>query len=254
MVTIHDLSFLRSDVFPGGKRLTDLVPWSIDRAALVLTPTAAVADEVRDHFRLSGDRLRVTPEGVAGIFFGATPLGEAALASLGVTRPFAVAVGTLEPRKNLDRLVSAWAEARLDGWTLVIAGPEGWGPQLPETPGVVAAGWVADESLPGLLAAAEIFCYPSLYEGFGLPPLEAMAAGTPALVGRYPAADEVLKDACLLVDPTDVEAIAGGLTRLATDAILRRRFAAAGKARAAAFTWERTAQATLEAYEIAVGT
>jgi glycosyltransferase involved in cell wall biosynthesis len=254
VVTIHDLSFLRSDVFPGGKRLTDLVPWSIDRAALVLTPTAAVGDEVRDHFRLSGDRLRVTPEGVAGIFFGATPLGEAALASLGVTRPFAVAVGTIEPRKNLDRLLSAWAEARLDGWTLVIAGPEGWGPQLPETPGVVAAGWVADESLPGLLAAAEIFCYPSLYEGFGLPPLEAMAAGTPALVGRYPAADEVLKDACLLVDPTDVEAIAGGLTRLATDAILRRRFAASGKARAAAFTWERTAQATLEAYEIAVGT
>jgi glycosyltransferase involved in cell wall biosynthesis len=252
VVTVHDLSFERDDTFPGGERLRELVPWSARRAARVLVPSAAIGGDVVDHLGLDSERVVVTHEGVAPVFFGATPLGDLALEGLGIGRPFALAVGTLEPRKNLARLLEAWRRARLSGWTLAIAGPKGWGPDLPETPGVRLLGWLDDDSLPGLLAAAALFCYPSLYEGFGLPPLEAMAAGAPALVGRYSAAPEVLGDAALMVDPTDADAIADGLRRLAEDDGLRRRLTAAGRLRAASFTWERTARATLDVYRAAV--
>jgi glycosyltransferase involved in cell wall biosynthesis len=254
VVTVHDLSFYRADTWPGGERLRDLVPWSIERAARVLVPTRAVADEVGDRFRIPDERITTTPEGVAPHFFGATPLSEAALSRIGIRSPFVLAVATIEPRKNLGRLLAAWTRARssLGGWTLAVAGPPGWGPQLPPTPGVVLIGWVGDETLPGLLAAADVFCFPSLYEGFGLPPVEAMAAGTPTLVGNYAAASEVLGDAAVIVDGTDIEAVADGLTRLATDGSLRARLARAGRARAVRYTWEATAQATLAQYEAAL--
>jgi glycosyltransferase involved in cell wall biosynthesis len=110
-------------------------------------------------------------------------------------------------------------------------------------------GYVDDQTLPGLMAAADIFCYPSLYEVFGLPPLEAMATGTACLVGRYSAAEEVLGDSALLVDPNDTDEIAGGLARLATDGAFRRRLALEGRACAAAYTWEGTAHQTKKVYE-----
>lgn len=248
LVTIHDLSFLSDEAFPGGHRLRDLVPWSIERAAHVLVPSAAVKAELLDYSGVASERVTVTHEGVSPVFFGATPLSEATLARMGVRRPYALAVGTIEPRKNLPRLLDAWRRAALDGWTLVVAGPKGWGPALPETPGVTLTGWVGDETLPGLLAGADLFCYPSLYEGFGLPPLEAMAAGVATLVGGYPAAAETVADAALVVDPRDVGALTGAIESLASDDSLRQRYARAGRARAASFTWEATATATLSAY------
>jgi glycosyltransferase involved in cell wall biosynthesis len=254
VLTVHDLAFFRDDTFPGGRRLRALVPWSLERAARVLVPTDAVAHEVADRFRLSPAHVVVTHEGVSPVFFSAAPLARRVLEGMGIRGRMAIAVGTIEPRKNLTRLLTAWRRAAddLSGWTLVLAGPKGWGAELPETPGVVPIGYVGDETLPGLLAAAEIFCYPSLYEGFGLPPLEAMAAGTPVIAGNYSAAEEVLGDAALLVDPTDVDAIADALVRLARDDELRRSLAFAGRAHAAAFTWERTARVTLDAYKAAL--
>jgi glycosyltransferase involved in cell wall biosynthesis len=250
VVTVHDLSFLRDDTFPGGERLQDLVPWSVDRAARVLTPSHAVGKEVTERYGLEPDKVRAIHEGVAPIFFSAAPLADSTLAGMGISRPYALAVGTLEPRKNLARLLEAWTLARgdLEGWTLVIAGPPGWGPGLPEVPGVVLHGWVGDETLPGLLAAAELFCYPSLYEGFGLPPLEAMAASTPVLAGDYSAAREVLGDAAVFVDPLNSEDIAVQLGALVADEDLRMRLVRAGRARAAGFSWARAAQETLKAY------
>ena len=255
IVTIHDLSYLRADAFPGAPRLRELAAWSLRRARLALVPTRAIGAEVVDHYARAPEDVVVTHEGVSAVFFGARPLAPSVLEHMGIRAPFAIAVGTLAPRKNLARLVEAWRRARaaLDGWTLVLAGPAGWGPGLEPVDGVVPVGWIGDETLPGLLAAADVFCYPSLYEGFGLPPLEAMAAGTPALVGRYPAADEVLGDAALAVEPTDVDAIADGLCKLAADEGLRRRLAMAGKARATLYTWENTARATLSAYHEACG-
>ena len=255
VLTIHDLSFLRDDTFPGGERLRYLVPWSLERASLVVTPTRAVADEVVEHFEFDEERVAVTHEGVAPHFFGAGRLSELALGRMGIPGPFVMALGTIEPRKNLRRLLEAWRLVRqeLDGWRLVVAGPRGWGQELPDTDGVLLLGRVAEETLPGLLAAAEIFCYPSLYEGFGLPPLEAMAAGTPALVGDYPAATEVLGDAAMLVDPRTADALAEGLRLLAGDADQRKRLAMRGRARALTFTWERTGRQTVAAYRRVAG-
>jgi glycosyltransferase involved in cell wall biosynthesis len=250
VVTVHDLSFFRDDTWPGGHRLRDLVPWSVGRAAAVIVPTRAIADEVAGRLRVPEEKIHVTPEGVAPVFFGAGALSGAALAALGIDGPFVVATGTIEPRKNLPTLLEAWRKvsSELGGWKLVLAGPKGWGPDLPRTPGVLPIGWVGDETLPGLLAAAELFCYPSHYEGFGLPPLEAMAAGTPAIVGRYSAAPEVLGDAACLVDPGDAGGFAEALRTLATDPALRRSYVTAGKAHAAGYTWERTAATTISAY------
>lgn len=250
VVTVHDLSYLRSDAFPGGERLRELVPWSVRRAARVLVPTAAVRAELAAELSLDEDAIVVTPEGVSPIFFGAAPLADTVLGRMGIPGPFALALGTIEPRKNLTTLLDAWRRARreLDGWTLVVAGPKGWKEQLPDTEGVLLTGWVPEETLPGLYAAADVFCYPSTYEGFGLPPLEAMAAGTPALVGRYGAAPEVLGQAAMLVDPQDADAFAQGLIRLATQASLRQSMQVAGRARASTYTWEATAKATIGAY------
>ena len=250
VVTVHDLSFLRSDVFPGGEALREVVPWSVRRAAAVLTPTQAIADELCETYPVPREKVFVTSEGVAEVFFGATPLSDTALGKMGIPGPYAMAVGTLEPRKNLPALLAAWRDAGLEeeGWRLILAGPKGWGPELPETPGVILTGWIGDETLPGLLAGASVFCYPSRYEGFGLPPLEAMAAGVPVLAGHYSAADEVLGDCALKVDPGDTEAMTGALRRLADDEALRRSLAFAGRARAASFTWSGAAKATIEAY------
>jgi len=164
-----------------------------------------------------------------------------------------LAAGALEPRKNLPRLLEAWRALRSDepDWTLVLAGPKGWGPDLPETQGVVLTGWVGDETLPGLLAAADVFVFPSLYEGFGLPPLEAMAAGTSCVVGDYAAAAEVVGDAAAIVDPHDAAALGDALVGLMNDEQTRRSYAVAGKARAAGFTWEATATKTIAAYRAA---
>lgn len=255
VVTVHDLSFHRDDVFPGGERLRKLVPWSLERAAAVLVPTAAVGGELEERHSVPADKITVTHEGVSPVFFGATPLSEIVLGRMGIPGRFVLAVGTIEPRKNLVRLLEAWRSARseLPGWRLVLAGPRGWGPELPETPDVMPIGYVADETLPGLVAAADVFCYPSLYEGFGLPPLEAMAAGTACIAGRNPAAEEVLGEAAMIVDPHSTEAIAEALALLASDEALRRRHALLGKSWAARFTWEAAASSTFEAYRRVLG-
>lgn len=251
VVTVHDLSYLHGDAFPGSERLRDLVPWSLDRAARVVVPSQAIAGELSDRYPGVEERVDVVHEGVSPVFFGATPLSETVLGKMGIPGPFVVAAGTIAPRKNLRRLLEAWLKARdrLPSWRLVLAGPRGWGPELPPTDGVMPIGWVGDETLPGLLAAADIFCYPSMYEGFGLPPLEAMAAGTATIAGRYSAAEEVLSDAAMLVDPTDGDALTDALVALATDDDRRARLSRAGRAHAVRYTWENTAAATLKSYQ-----
>lgn len=254
VVTIHDLSFLREDAFPGAEGLKDLVAWSVKRAVRVLVPSRAVAHEVADEYPDTGGRIVITPEGVAPVFFGATPLSDTALEAFGIRRPFVLATGTDAPRKNLQRLVDAWnrAEDGVGEWMLVLAGPRGWGPRFTPSKSVRTMGWIGDETLPGMMAAADLFCFPSSYEGFGLPPLEAMAAGTPVLAGSYPCAREVLGDAADMVDPLDERAFTEALVRLIESSDRRRRLQIQGRAQAAQYTWDRTASATREAYVAAL--
>ena len=254
VVTVHDLSFVRADAPRAMRRLDPAVEWSVGRARAVVVPTAAVASELGRRYRVEERRMFVTPEGVGEGFFDARPADGATLSGLGIRRPFFLAVGSAEPRKNVARLLSAWDAAGLhrEGWSLVVAGRIAPRDKAAAGPGVVPTGYIGEARLSQLLAASEAFCYPSLYEGFGLPPLEAMATGTPVLAGDYAAAPEVLGDAALIVTAGDVSALTDGLRALASDEALRRRLGEAGRERARAFTWERSAALTADAYRAAL--
>ncbi|MCW2992663.1 MAG: glycosyltransferase family 4 protein [Conexibacter sp.] len=166
--------------------------------------------------------------------------------------PYVLAVGTLEPRKNLERLIAAWSRlsaADRRGHVLALVGPTGWdaAPILAAArdQGARLLGRVSEDELRALYAGASAFAYPSLYEGFGLPVLEAMAAGAPVLTSSLSSLPEVAGDAALLVDPHDPAAIADGLRRLLAEPTLAEELRTRGRARAAAFSWERTASETL---------
>ncbi|MFA9273073.1 MAG: glycosyltransferase family 4 protein [Baekduiaceae bacterium] len=167
-------------------------------------------------------------------------------------RPYVLAVGTLEPRKNLERLVAAWLHlpaALREAHDLALVGPRGWddGSILQAAPaaGAQLLGRVSDDELHALYAGAACFVYPSLYEGFGLPVLEAMAAGAPVVTSNVSSIPEVAGDAALLVDPHDVPAIAGAIQRVLTEPGLAEDLRARGEAQASRFSWERTARETL---------
>jgi glycosyltransferase involved in cell wall biosynthesis len=168
-------------------------------------------------------------------------------------------VGTIEPRKNLVRLMRAFALAVRETGTdhqLVIAGADGWKVGAvraayevsPVRDRIHFIGYIPEDELPAAYSGADLFAYPSLCEGFGLPPLEAMACGTAVLTSQISSLPEVVGDAALTVDPFDVNAIANGLIRLMTDRSAREALAAAGVTRAAAFRWDRVATQTLAVY------
>jgi len=177
-------------------------------------------------------------------------------------RGYVLCLGTLEPRKNLARLLEAWlglAEGERRGIKLVVVGVRGWmmdellAEHARAEDAVVFTGFVDDQVLSRLLGGALALAYPSLYEGFGLPVLEAMAQGVPVLTSDAGATREIARDGALLVDPTDVTAIRRGLLRLIDDATLRGHLSACGRVRAAQFSWERTARQTLDVLEAAAG-
>ena len=185
------------------------------------------------------------------------------LARLRVPSPYVLFVGTLEPRKNVVRLVRSYRRA-VDAaglpHALVLAGPSGWGGEdlLHElaTPGagrVVRTGAVSPDDLDALYRAADCFAYPSLYEGFGLPVVEAMSRGVPTLTSNVSSLPETAGGAALLVDPTDEAAIAAALERMLTDADLASDLRERGPRQAAGFSWPATARATLEVYQHLIG-
>jgi glycosyltransferase involved in cell wall biosynthesis len=250
VATVHDLAFHRHpDAYPSaGRRYHERAARLVAaEAARILVPSEATARDLTSLYGVERGRITVTPLGVEPPAEPDRAGARRLLRDLGVDGPFLLAVGTLEPRKNLPRLLAAFGElaGELPSHRLVVAGPVGWGPAL--RPGgdparVRLAGPVADATLHALYEAADGLAYPSLYEGFGLPVLEAMAHGTPVLTSDRSSLPEVAGDAALLVDPLDVGAIAKG----------RARLAAAGRARAAGFTWRATAAATWAAYREAL--
>lgn len=225
VVTVHDVGVVRHpDAFPRWHRTTGALALraGVRAADAVVAVSAFTRDELVELLGVPVERIRVVPNGVDAVF---DPEGPS------VDGEYVLAVGTLEPRKNLAAAVEA---ARIAGVELRVAGATGWGD-------VAAEGWVgepSDEELAALMRGARCLVYPSLYEGFGLPVLEAMACGTPVVTSRGGATEEVSGGAAVLVDPRDPVSIAAGIEEAG-----RRREALVelGRARASMFTWRRSA-------------
>ncbi len=259
VVTVHDLAFERfPELFPARWRRLYRRGLAIAReeADVVLAPSEHTATDLADH-GIDRHRIRVTP--LAAANQRVDPSASLARArALEPDGPFVLVVGTIEPRKNLHRLIRAFRKATEAAGlehTLVLAGPVGWHQEsfvgsldADASPTTRRLGAVDGFDLEVLYRDAAAVAYVSLYEGFGLPVLEALARGVPTLASNTSSIPEVAGDAALLVDPEDEEAIAAGIVRILSDDALRADLAAKGPERAAAFSWEATARATLAAY------
>jgi glycosyltransferase involved in cell wall biosynthesis len=270
VVTIHDLTYLRHPemVTAASARYRDLVPRALHRGATVCTPTAAVGAEVADAYRLPPERLVVTPLGVGPAWHAATPPDPAWLAANGLPERYLLFVGSREPRKNLPTLLAAYQQL-LGGLVpgagrggsgslvppLVLVGPAGWGEALDlaglPAEAVRTPGYLPEDDLARVVAGAAALVFPSWYEGFGLPALEALACGTPVVASDLPALREVLDDQAELVPPGDAAALADALARVLEDPG-GEPARTARRTRAAAFTWAACAQATMTAYRRAL--
>lgn len=259
IVTMHDVLVLSApELFsaPIRANFRALAGPLARRAAIVLTGSQASARDIAEHLRVPAERIVVTPYGVEPRFRPA-PAPQALLARLGIDRPYVACVGTLEPRKNLVTALRAFARLGPDV-ALVVVGGRGWRneafeEELRAVRGKVAlTGFLSDSELVGVLAGARCFLYPSLHEGYGFPPLEAMACGTPVVTSATSSLPEVVGDAGLLVDPRDVEAVAAAVARVLGDDALHDALREAGLRRAASYTWERCAAETVRAYRLAM--
>jgi glycosyltransferase involved in cell wall biosynthesis len=259
VITIHDLSLAQ---MPGGQALEwrlyyELVfPRLVPGVTAVITPTEATKRDVMQTFHIQADRIAVTPYGIDSRFFS----GVKARGAGDETPPRILFFGPPIKRKNLDAVLNVLASAghssRLGRATLMITG--GVAEQFPgyrdriRTIGlsdrVIWLGMVPSADLPSLYASADLLAYPSFYEGFGFPPLESMAAGTPVVASNASCLPEVLGDAALLVDPHDESALQKAMSAALEDADLRRSLSDKGRARARLFTWERCAELTVAVY------
>ncbi|HMH51957.1 MAG TPA: glycosyltransferase family 1 protein [Candidatus Acidoferrum sp.] len=261
VVSIHDLTLILSPQWHPAGRLHDMstgLRASAGAADRIIVPSQATKRDIVEHLRIDAERVTVVPLAVDPSF---RPLPEAetraALAPLGLSPgSYLLFLGTVEPRKNLGRLLDAVVTLGGEVGPLVLAGADGWGndelrPRLAElerSGRLRRLGYVPASLRVPLLCGARAFVFPSLYEGFGWPPLEAMACGTPVVTSNVSALPEVVGDAALTIDPLDVEALAAAIRRLWDDEALRDTLRARGLERARRFTWEVTARLTLDVY------
>jgi glycosyltransferase involved in cell wall biosynthesis len=254
VVTIHDVAMLEhpewfSPLFASWYR--HLIPRLVKRVAHVMTVSEFSKGEIVERCGIPPEKVTVAPCAVDGSWLRSHDGGssKSAARALRLDRPYVLAVGSVQPRKNLARLIEAWSVlgSLTNELELIVAGGT-FGSVFADTrlpplpPNVRLLGYVEETLLPSLYAGAEFFCYPSLYEGFGMPPLEAMAAGVAVLTSDCTALPEAVGDAALLVDPMDVDSIADGITRLISDRALRADLVRRGALRTSAFTWDDTAE------------
>jgi len=260
LVTVHDLSYVRvPECFPTPllNYLNRAVPPSLARADVVLADAASSQRDLVEVYGTPREKIRVLYSGVEPRFCpDVPPDARTRVQQLTRGKPYLLSVGTLQPRKNYVRLLHAFAhllsslQPPISDLQLVIAGGRGWmyaeifetAARLNLQERVVFAEFVADDDLPALYAGARLFVYPSLYEGFGLPVIEAMACGVPVVCSNTSSLPEVAGDAALYFDPRDVDALARTLYRALTDPTLCATLRARGIARARQFTWEQAAR------------
>lgn len=266
VVTVHDLAFLHfPEAYPAVKRwyLRLLTQWSVRRAWRVIAVSEQTRQDLLTCYGVNPDRITVVPNGVDPSLRRIDDENELAdwRAAHGLPERFLLFVGTLQPRKNLTTLLRALAELRsLFTWPLVVIGARGWKESsifqqvraLGLEQQVLFLGYVPPEQLPWWYSAATIFVYPSLYEGFGLPVLEAMACGTPVITSNGSALREVAGDAAVLINPYSPSDLARAIRELARNEELQRKLRMAGQARAQSFSWERTARETALVYRAVV--
>ena len=273
VVTVHDLAFRRhprSVPAPTKDWLDARLGPALERAAGILVPSEATRRDVLELYGTDEDRVTVTPLGVDHSTYRPVPpeRTQAVRERLGVPDSYLLYVGGIEPRKNVGTLIRAFAAASPDTpAALVVAGAAvGWDrrsaadlrgtldalpPRVRDR--IVLTGYLSEADKGALLSGARAFVYPSLYEGFGLPVVEAMASGAPVLTSNVSALPETAGDAALLVDPGNTDEVADGIRRLLADEALRDRLRAAGLDRAAGFTWDETARRTAEVLRRAGG-
>jgi glycosyltransferase involved in cell wall biosynthesis len=253
ILTIHDLSPWRNPEWhDAAGRVRRRTPWLVRfrRARMILTVSEAVRREIISHFGVRPDQVRAVPLAASPLF---RPV-KATTSPKPSARPFFLFVGTLEPRKNVAALVEAWRATRNEtGADLIIAG-RNRGDFVPIEPceGLNLLGEVPDDELPRLYSDALAFVYPTLYEGFGLPVLEAMQCGCPVITSRDPAVTEVAGGAA--IHAGSAQELAGALRAVAANPQLRKDLQKAGLARATEFSWKRTAQGTRAIYAGLLGT
>jgi glycosyltransferase involved in cell wall biosynthesis len=266
VVTIHDLAFERMpETFTrrGSFQLKLTVRRTAKKAARVATVSEYSRQDLLDIYKLPPEKVVVTYNGVESSFTPRPSVpneAEEVRRRFGVSRDFLLAVGSLQPRKNLVRLVRAYARLRSERQDfrdqLVIVGRKLWlASEIFDevkrhrwADDVILTGYVADEDLPALYRAARAFVYPSLFEGFGLPPLEAMACGTPVVTSDVSSLPEITGDAALLIDPNDEGALANALIEVVNNDRLRAELREKGIAQAEKFTWRDAAEKTLRLY------
>ncbi len=264
VITIHDLSFIRfPTLFRPANRLylTVLTRFSARRARRLIAVSAHAAAETTRLLGVPSERIDVVYHGVDPAFHP-LPADEVAVfrQRQGLPERFVLCVGTLEPRKNQTRLVEAFARIHDGQVKLVLVGGKGWlydelftrVEALGLSKEIIFPGYVMNDELPLWYNAATILAYPSLYEGFGMPVLEAQACGTPVLTSNVSSLPEAAGDAASMVDPYDVEALAAELDRLLTDKLLRHELRKRGLAHASQFTWPLMAQETADVYRRAL--
>lgn len=270
VTTIHDISF---EHFPRffTKHERVMFRWlirdSARRARSVLTVSEYSRQDLMRSYGLGPERLVLTPNGVAENFrpIPASPERDKRLRRYGIDSGYLLSVGALQPRKNLSRLIGAYLRFRErdeeQACKLVVVGKKGWlykdifrsARHSRFVDDIIFTGYVADDDLPAIYSAASAFVYPSIFEGFGLPVLEAMACGVPVATSNCSSLPEVAGDAALSFDPLDEDAMTQSISRLVRDEALRERLRKSGLERAKKYSWDETARLTLNAYRAALG-
>jgi glycosyltransferase involved in cell wall biosynthesis len=266
VITVHDLSVFKFPETHPADRLRQFerdFSRSVAQAAHVITDSQTTRTEVMAFTGLPANRVTAVPLGVSAAFKPMTDQEAAVpLQKYGLTpRAYALCVSTLEPRKKLGELLAAWhllPHGLRKAYPLVLVGTNGWLSQAlqaeirqgEEQGWVKRLGYVPEQDLPLLYAGAALFVYPSTYEGFGLPPIEAMACGVPVVVSDQSCLPEVTQGAALTVNPDDLVAFCIGLEKSLTDETWRREAVGAGSVVAASFTWERCLDKTTSVYQL----